>query len=314
MMTKINVVQDKGISCPICLGQIVPEFIKQHNQYKIYRCPECDVVYPEPFQNPGAEWYEDIPFLCIKMPLGWQHKVFLSERHRLGESLLDLGCGNGLFPHLAKKRGYHAVGIDYNSAAINEGKKRFGLGDDELLCTSLEAYVKTNKTFDVVTLFETLEHLDNPNEVMENVKKLLKPNGLLILTVPNRNRFLDTIGEWDYPPMHLTQWSPKALERFVESNGFEVLAHKIKLVNGWEVAYFIETWLAGNAKQILRKEIIEGIRHNQKEDKSDPRTLLWKLFVIQLNIVSLLCYPLALFLRLLGGKGSQQYLLAKSRV
>ncbi len=310
--------QNKVNSCPICSREIVPEFVKQHNQYKIYRCPECDVVYSEPFTNPGQEYYGNTVFSWshfTEIPMRWQFKVFLSQGGHADKRLLDIGCDNGSFLYYARNRGYRVVGIDLNSAAIKEGRELFALGDDELLCTSLEAYADSGETFDVITLFETLEHLDNPNEVMENIKKLLKPNGLLALTVPNPNRFLDTIGEWDYPPFHLSRWSLRALKKFVESHGFEIGAHKIKPVNGWEVAYFTETWLAGNIKQVLREKAFEGIKQDRKSNKPHSLPLLWKLSIIQLNILSFVLHlPAVFFFSLIGKEGNQQYLLAKSRV
>lgn len=305
----------RGVNCPVCLEQVTPEFVKQHDEYKMWRCPECDVVYSDPFRNPGPQWYIENALLYIEMPLSWQHRIFLTQDDScVGKSLLDIGCGNGLFLSYAKRKGYHVCGIDYNVAAINEGKKLFGLGDAELMCTALELYAGNGRKFDIITMFETLEHLDDPNGAMTNIKKLLKPGGILALSVPNPNRFLDTLGEWDCPPMHLTKWSPRSLTKFVESHGFEVLVHKIKLVNGWEVAMVLETWATGKVKQILRKKIVEGIRQNQRAGKLDLRPLLWKLIVIQLNVVQILCYPLAIFLRVLGKEGSQQYLLAKLRM
>jgi hypothetical protein len=144
---------------------------------------------------------------------------------------------------------------------------------------------------------------------------LLKPNGLLALTAPNPNRFLDTIGEWDYPPFHLSRWSLRALKTFVESHGFEIIVHKVKPVNGWEVAYFTETWLADNARKVLRKKVFEDIKKKNKEEyRSDQPPLLWKLAIIQLNILSFVLHlPAVFFFSLIGKEGNQQYLLAKSR-
>jgi SAM-dependent methyltransferase len=139
MMTKINVLQDKGTNCPICLEQIVPEFIKQHNQYKIYRCPECDVVYSEPFTNPGQEYYGNNVFSWphfTEIPMRWQFKVFLSQGGHTDKRLLDIGCDNGSFLYHARNRGYRVVGIDLSSTAIVEGRKFFDMGGEELLCTN----------------------------------------------------------------------------------------------------------------------------------------------------------------------------------
>ena len=247
------------------------------------------------------------------MPRGWPLEFFLSQEKRLGETLLDIGCGNGLFVHPAKKKGYHVVGIDYNKTAIDEGRKLYGLRDDELLCTTLSTFTGRGQTFDVVTMFETLEHVDTPNEFMENIKKLLKPNGVLIMSVPNRNRFIDIMGKSDYPPMHLTQWSQEALIKFVKSHSFEIIVHKIKPVDGWEIVFFVETWLAGSIKDLAREKVSEGIRQNRMKNKSDPQPTLWKLLMLQLNIMSVLLSPLAVFFSLLGNEGSHQYVMLKRK-
>lgn len=62
-----------------------------------------------------------------------------------------------------------------------------------------------HERFDIISFFEVLEHLDNPVRFIEHIRGLLKPGGHIIPSVPNRNSFLDTLAESDYPPNHLTR-------------------------------------------------------------------------------------------------------------
>lgn len=87
---------------------------------------------------------------------------------------------------------------------------------------SLDEFVEfakdKNLKFDVVTFFEVLEHQDKPKQFLENVGKLLKPNGFIAGSVPNRDFILKEIN-WkyfsvDYPPHHFLRFSSKASPTF----------------------------------------------------------------------------------------------------
>jgi SAM-dependent methyltransferase len=78
--------------------------------------------------------------------------------------------------------------------------------------------------FDTVTFFEVLEHQEDPHAFLDTAKSFLKEDGFIALSVPNRNRWQIEDDPLDFPPNHLTRWSPTALRNFIESNGFEVLS------------------------------------------------------------------------------------------
>ena len=67
-------------------------------------------------------------------------------------------------------------------------------------------------------------HQDNPRAFLDTAKSFLKDDGLIALSVPNRNRWQIGSDPLDYPPNHLTRWSPVALRNFIERNGFQVLS------------------------------------------------------------------------------------------
>ncbi len=76
--------------------------------------------------------------------------------------------------------------------------------------------------FDIVTFFEVIEHLDNPLDFIQNVKKVLKPDGRIVLSTPSRERMLVNLYEWDFPPYHLSRWNETAISRLFEKIDFEI--------------------------------------------------------------------------------------------
>jgi SAM-dependent methyltransferase len=77
--------------------------------------------------------------------------------------------------------------------------------------------------YDAVTLFEVVEHLEDPVGYLATTSALLGPGGLIVLSVPNRDRW--PMREFtDYPPHHMTRWSPRAVIALLHRVGFDVLS------------------------------------------------------------------------------------------
>ena len=123
-------------------------------------------------------------------------------------SLLDLGCGDGSFVELCVKKGVNALGVD---------KKRG---------TFIES-LRLNEKFDVITMFHVLEHVKNPNTILNKVKLLLKDNGLLVIEVPlvgNATEHL--LGKKYfayYDQTHLRYFTKEGLINLLTKNGFHVV-------------------------------------------------------------------------------------------
>lgn len=219
-----------GKKCPVCSTDAGLISVGSRAPYSIMKCASCDVVFFDPMKAPGASWYEttgsyaEFNLISGILPVlpGWWHRQFLARPGRLGEDLLDIGCGTGVFLHEARKLGYRVAGIDFNSESIRIAKERFGIKEVERM--SVEEYFRKNpdRKFDACTFFEVLEHLEDPSRFITGVGSLLKPGGHIALSVPNRERAVDHLGDEDYPPNHLTRWSAGALKRFLEKNGFRV--------------------------------------------------------------------------------------------
>ncbi len=246
--------------CPVCDAPGAGERLGTSGDYTMYLCAKCDVVYADPFKGPGAEWYEASEVYgvgrVITKEIEWHHRQVLKMGLQ-GRRLLDIGCGNGVFLHEAKKAGYEPWGLDFDKGNIKVARERYGL--ENVFCMSVEAALRKfgKKSFDVITFFEVLEHLDAPVEFLEDVKELLSPGGVIALSVPNRYRSLDTLGAGDAPPNHLTKWSAPSLKGFLERMGFAVVSLVEKTIDDED----LNIYLKGRIRlRIAHNLIKEGIK------------------------------------------------------
>lgn len=131
--------------------------------------------------------------------------------------LLDFGCGYGEFLSMCALYGFDAVGVDRSSAKRenNSYSKVFPEIDD----------VEGMGPFHVLTLFEVLEHLDDPHGLMLRLRDLLAPGGILVLETPDCTgvRGIETIDEYRkiHPLEHINGFTPKTMEGFAVRLGFE---------------------------------------------------------------------------------------------
>ncbi len=231
-----------AVSCCACsstvIGLVETHYDRHANTlYRLYACSGCGVVFSEPRVAVGADWYSKaVPLEPQKTP---EDDARFSEFFRLNlpaGRVLDVGCGEGGFIDLAKRSGWHAVGFDYDPRKVAEVKKR-GI---EAHASDWSAFCGSRKEgeFDAVTLFDVLEHTPEPRELAKQARRLLKPGGTLVVTLPNALRPMPYgREEYDFPPHHFTRWTPTALRSFLEREGFKVVRQE---ASSLEFSYFLE--------------------------------------------------------------------------
>ena len=150
-------------------------------------------------------------------------------KKRLGEiieykrsgRLLDVGASYGYFCEVAKQY-FDVYGIDVSKDAVTEAKKS-GL---KVECGEYLARKYSSK-FDVITMWDTVEHLMDPNKYFEKINKDLNKNGFLILTTGDIGTMLPKLQKdnWRliHPPTHLYYFTKKTMYAILEKNGFEVV-------------------------------------------------------------------------------------------
>ena len=145
--------------------------------------------------------------------------------------LLDVGCGVGTFLKLAEEQGFDVQGTEISEFAVKYVKNSLKI---DVFKGDLEEAHFPEDSFDVVTIWHTLEHIPDPMAALKEINRLLKKDGLLVVAVPNLNNYITRISyllgrgkklmlfsvkakEW-----HLYHFSAKTLSAMLEKTGFEI--------------------------------------------------------------------------------------------
>lgn len=172
----------------------------------LFECDCCGVDFFWPAKSGSAQYYSELTSTAqgYYSEEKWDFDVARKILRR-GDSVLDVACGDGAFIRSISDRVSIGVGIDTNPSATRSN----AAANIHLVEASVEAFAKENgNCFDVVTAFQVLEHLEDVMPVASAAFDCVKPNGLLIASVPNRDRRRDEeFGSLDYPPHHMSRWS-----------------------------------------------------------------------------------------------------------
>ena len=157
--------------------------------------------------------------------------------------VLDVGCAGGAFPKAAADLGSSVIGIEPSAWLCEQGKEHYGLDLRPGLLTEQQL---PDKSFDIVTMWDVLEHLTQPGENLDEIHRLLKPHGTLVVSTPDYDslarKFLrDT---WPfYLNVHLFYFTRRTLAALLKKHGFELTA-QFPLWQTLEFGYVLKRALA----------------------------------------------------------------------
>lgn len=158
--------------------------------------------------------------------LQWNHVEavkYLSNRFQgLKPRILDIGCFNGFFVRHLLNLGFEASGIDFNNKAIEFGKSKYQL-NGYIANTSIDDLLSRGVLYDIVTMFEVIEHIDEYSRLIQSAAQLIRPGGIIIISTPNSHMLWRP--RLDYPPHHLCRFTPLSLNTLIGRFGFEEILH-----------------------------------------------------------------------------------------
>jgi SAM-dependent methyltransferase len=154
--------------------------------------------------------------------VGWERRFFLSNvLPKSDDRLLDIGSGTGFFLAAAAQRGWAPYGVEASFEAANLGME---VHRRPIQVGRIEDVEFENGWFSAVTAWEVMEHLPHPLDFLRLVSSMLCRNGVFAGSVPNyarpRYRYGTDLGPASVPPVHLSFWTPPALERLLRNGGF----------------------------------------------------------------------------------------------
>lgn len=249
------------MTCKTCGASTISEYLRS-DLGTILRCASCAAVFlPQECQESKAESLYAQEYFTEREGYFFHDGVVdgsghesahvadfraglaLIEAHGLRSgSLLDVGCATGSFLSLAKASGWRCSGVEVSAFAAQQARERTGC---EIFCGRLEDAPFPRASFDVVTMWDLLEHLPDPLQGLQIARGLLKPSGLLLVNTPNENSLLRRVARFLYRgsggsitmPVnrlyhryHLYYFAAETLSVLFRRAGFEVLAMNTKQI------------------------------------------------------------------------------------
>ncbi len=210
--------------CPFCRDTIVRK--EAHvvdsvsgKTFFVYFCTPCQMGFTDPAPKNLAPYYPQSYYSRLKSfiyTLLQFRRPALIRTYKKRGTLLDIGCGDGSLKHRLPE--YTYVGIETPFARAM---------DPNIKLTGIEGMKEKASSYDVVTFWESLEHMRDPIAALKKAFGVVKKNGVVLIECPNFSSFERTLfgSRWFHldPPRHLVHFTPQGLRHMLEKQGFRVL-------------------------------------------------------------------------------------------
>ncbi|RLD29645.1 MAG: hypothetical protein DRI70_02125 [Bacteroidetes bacterium] len=207
------------------------ESLWQSNRVEFLRCTHCMFGFAWPFLAGNDKIYSALYYKDFSYPADkWEYDRAIEIIGNLDlspdSSLLELGAGNGSFldkvATIIQDKQY-IYSTEYSNAGVEEIKRKgyncFNKSISDLPAPNLPE-------FDIICMFQVLEHMDDLKQVFQSLDKLCKETSHVIIAVPNGTlrRFYDRMGvHLDVPPIHVGSFTPKTFHFLGKKHGWEVI-------------------------------------------------------------------------------------------
>jgi 2-polyprenyl-3-methyl-5-hydroxy-6-metoxy-1,4-benzoquinol methylase len=222
--------------CPVCGCFEGNNYGKKYG-YEILKCMECSMVHvnPRPSARKLNQFYKNseasrfFQESIIKPTENYRiEKIVKPRLDYINSSInevgdwLDVGCSSGILLAVGKNAGWSVHGIEFEEEAAESARSKGIIVYEK----PLEEMAFEDK-FQLITMFEVLEHISDPAEILKHSHRANKQGGYLLITVPNIEGFeFQTIGLEHSnicPPSHLNYYSPTTLSRALISCGYKII-------------------------------------------------------------------------------------------
>jgi dolichol-phosphate mannosyltransferase len=205
---------------------------EQHGDFtNIVQCSECGLLYENPreVENSIELQYQQVEDPTYLREESARVHTFSKLLDRLASfsptpgRALDVGCYTGVFLDVARERGWQTSGVEPSIWAARIARQK---GHTVINAPLREAGL-AGESFDLVTVWDVIEHLHDPKSELRHAHRLLKPGGILALSTMNADAlFAKVMGRhWPwYMRMHLYYFTPATMQRMLQDAGFELLA------------------------------------------------------------------------------------------
>lgn len=194
---------------------------------RLVLCSRCGLIYQNPRDRDVVRLYQDVTDHAYID--SWENRALtfrrllgvLRNHIRKGGDVLDIGCYAGIFIDEAKKSGYRMTGIEPSVWAANYAAKRTGAA---ILQGGWSEASLPENSFDAVTIWDVVEHLEDPAACFRQAHKWLKKDGVLVISTHDIKSLFARIAGRRYPWLmrfHLYHFEPRTILLMLTANGFK---------------------------------------------------------------------------------------------
>lgn len=226
--------KNQNINCPLCNSTKISLFTKKKGFF-LYKCINCKLLFLFPLPKnisiydksyfSGAEnGFGYVDYDADKEPMTPTFQKYLDIVYSLGlknGKLLDIGAATGFFMNLAEKRGFDVTGVEISDFAAESGRRK----NLNIITGDIFSPPFPEQHFDVITMFDVIEHVPDPKATLLEARRILKNRGFLVINTPDAQslwaRFLGSHWQLILLPEHIHYFSPKNISEYLQKNGFE---------------------------------------------------------------------------------------------
>lgn len=275
--------------CYLCQQRVPIKAFTKYN-FDILQCPHCSLYslkFQQNYQSFINHYYTEEFFTGSNDRIGYSDyegdslaesinmKRYLVRlmHHKKRGRLLDVGCATGIFLQAAKNIGFSPYGFDVSAYAIKKAKQKFG---NRVRKTTVAKARYQKNFFDLITMFDVVEHLENPRQDLLNIRQYLKDNGILVINTGDAGSLLAKIQgkHWHFfvPPQHLFFFSRNTLTQLLHQAGFKVV--KINYKGKWvSIRYFLNLY-----RQIHHNKLADSLYQLVSQNRLGTLPLYLNLF------------------------------------
>ena len=237
----MDLTKKETINCPLCSADL---FRKKYEikSWNIVKCTKCGLVYVNPrlqkneliniytenyFDNDAVGYlhYKDISELRTKNFQKWVADATSYFQAPVSCRALDIGCAAGYCLDVFKAMGWDACGVEVNKAYASQLKQ-----DGYKVYNAPLLEINFNERYDIITLFDVVEHLTDLREHFSKLGSILSDNGIIVIITPDFNSLQRRIfgKKWfQFKPVeHINYFNLHTLKNLVESSGLKIIRHK----------------------------------------------------------------------------------------
>ena len=256
----------------------VKDYTVSQQTFAIWHCDNCTLRFTQDIPGSGAigKYYQSDNYIShSNTGKGFINRLYhivrrftLTSKKKLVEKsarkntgqLLDIGAGTGAFAAFMQQHGWRVTGLEPDAGARAKARELHGIS----LLETDALFQLPEGSFDVITMWHVLEHVHALHEYLAQLKKLLKPGGILLIAVPNYTS-ADAVKYQQYwaaydVPRHLYHFSPKSMRLLTEKHGMKVKQVLPMWFDSFYVSMLSEQYK--NGKGNLPKAFLNGLQSN----------------------------------------------------